>query len=252
MGYDMKRLIYIESVVLVGLVLLFAAAAYQRNLVWKDDLTLWSDIVKKSPNKARPYNNLGVALNDKGLAEKAIIEIKKALMLKPNFVNARVSLGNAYFNKGLPDMAIVEYRNALRLKPDYAGVYVNIGNIYIKKGLIDKAIDAYTETLRLKPDNVRARVNLASAYGLKGFTEEAITEYKIALELESDNPDIHYNLGLAYERLAKSNEQRWLIEQAIKEYRRTLMLNPDDLQAREGLARLVSEGRLQKKEGSGS
>ena len=32
-----KRLTYIESVVLAGLVLLFATATYQRNFVWKDD-----------------------------------------------------------------------------------------------------------------------------------------------------------------------------------------------------------------------
>ena len=51
MDYDMKRLIYIEPVVLVSLLLVFAAAAYQRNLIWKDDLSLWSDVVKKSPTK---------------------------------------------------------------------------------------------------------------------------------------------------------------------------------------------------------
>ena len=40
MGYDMKRLICIEPVLLLSLLLVFAAAAYQRNFVWKDDLSL--------------------------------------------------------------------------------------------------------------------------------------------------------------------------------------------------------------------
>ena len=32
---------------------------YERNKVWKDDLTLWSDVISKSPNKARAYSNRG-------------------------------------------------------------------------------------------------------------------------------------------------------------------------------------------------
>ena len=43
--------LYVEFLVLVSLVLLFATATYQRNLIWKDDLSLWSDVVKKSPTK---------------------------------------------------------------------------------------------------------------------------------------------------------------------------------------------------------
>ena len=58
----MKRLIYIESVVLVSLLLVFAAAAYQRNFIWKNDLSLWSDVVKKSPGKVRPHDYMGIAL----------------------------------------------------------------------------------------------------------------------------------------------------------------------------------------------
>ena len=34
---------------------------YQRNLLYQDPLLLWSDTVAKSPNKARPHNNLGYA-----------------------------------------------------------------------------------------------------------------------------------------------------------------------------------------------
>ena len=33
----------------------------QRNQLYRDRLLLWSDAVKKSPNKARPHNNLGHA-----------------------------------------------------------------------------------------------------------------------------------------------------------------------------------------------
>src|SRR4030043_750039 len=238
---------YIESGVLIAIVVIYGWATFERNFIWKDELLLWSDTVNKSPAKARPHNNLGVAYTEKGLIEKAVPEIKESLRLKPDFINAHISLGNAYMKIGLTDMAILQYMEALRLNPDYGEVYVNLGNAYIKQGLIEQAIDEYRKGISLKPGYVPAHVNLASAYGLKGLMEGAILEYKLALKLETDNPDIYYNLGLSYEQLAKgyglramSYEQKDFINKAINEYNKTLMLNPDDLQARERMKSLMS------------
>ena len=252
----MRKIIlcWIEILAIMMLVVTYGIASYQRNLIWKTEVTIWSDTVNKSPAKARPYNNLGVAYTEKGLIEKAVPEIKEALRLKPDFINAHISLGNAYMKIGLTDMAILQYMEALRLKPDYGEVYVNLGNAYIKQCIIERAIDEYKKGISLKPGYVPTHVNLASAYGLKGLTEDTILEYKLALKLETDNPDIYYNLGLSYEQLAKgyelrtmSKEQlaesRELMVKAINEYKKTLMLNPDDLQAKEKITKLRAKGR---------
>ena len=239
---------YIESVVLIAIVVIYGWVTFERNFIWRDEPTTWSDTANKSFGKARPHNNLGVAYTEKGLIEKAVPEIKEALRLKPDFINAHISLGNAYMKIGLTDMAIPQYMEALRLKPDYGEVYVNLGNAYIKKGMIEQAIDEYKKGISLKPGYVPAHVNLASAYGLKGLTEDAILEYKLALKLETDNPDIYYNLGLSYEQLAKgyelramSYEQKDFINKAINEYNKTLMLNPDDLHAKERMMKLIAQ-----------
>jgi tetratricopeptide (TPR) repeat protein len=108
-----KRLTYIESVVLAGLVLLFATATYQRNIVWKDDLSLWSDIVKKSPNKARPYNNLGLALFNNKDFDKALVEFRQALRLNPRSEKAYLNIGMIYEEKGRIKDAIEQYQNDL-------------------------------------------------------------------------------------------------------------------------------------------
>ena len=114
----------IELVILISLVLIYGSATYQRNLIWKDDLTLWSDVVKKSPAKARPHNNLGTAYTDEGLFDKAVLEIKKALLISPH-PERYIALGNVYVEKGWIDMAMAQYRKALALKPDYAEIHVN-------------------------------------------------------------------------------------------------------------------------------
>ena len=58
----MKRF---ELIFIILVVLLYSLAAFTRNLVWEDDLTLWSDVIRKSPGKARGYNNIGVFYAEK-------------------------------------------------------------------------------------------------------------------------------------------------------------------------------------------
>ena len=53
------------------LVLVLGFATYQRNYVWGDAIRLWQDVVVKSPNKGRPINNLGVALEETGRRPEA-------------------------------------------------------------------------------------------------------------------------------------------------------------------------------------
>ena len=63
---------YIEVAVLMGLVIVLGAAAHQRNLVWEDDFSLWSDVVKRSPCKARGYNEIGMYYYELQKPDKAI------------------------------------------------------------------------------------------------------------------------------------------------------------------------------------
>ena len=56
---------------MVCLVLVLGTAAHRRNLVWKNELSLWSDVVKKSPSKDRPHDYMGIACFKSGLIEIA-------------------------------------------------------------------------------------------------------------------------------------------------------------------------------------
>jgi hypothetical protein len=44
----------------------YGVATYQRNQVWQSEITLWEDVTKKSPRKARPYDELGLAYARQG------------------------------------------------------------------------------------------------------------------------------------------------------------------------------------------
>ena len=65
---------------IVGLI----ALTFARNLVWQSPLTLWLDATEKSPDKARPQLNLGVAYHQLEQLDDAIPHYCRALQLAPD------------------------------------------------------------------------------------------------------------------------------------------------------------------------
>jgi tetratricopeptide (TPR) repeat protein len=83
------------ATVVIAVLCLFT---YQRNLLYEDRLLLWSDAVRKSPNKARPHNNLGYAYALRDDWDRAIDEFRTAARLDPDFILAQQNLRDAYLH----------------------------------------------------------------------------------------------------------------------------------------------------------
>ncbi|MBI4691433.1 MAG: tetratricopeptide repeat protein [Nitrospirae bacterium] len=137
---------------LTTVVIIFSIAAYQRNTVWKDEVSLWEDVVSKSPKKARGYHNLGLAYREKWWIDRAIEQYQIALRLEPDFAEAHTCLGFAYFYSGAVDKAIGHYEAALKLGSNDAKLHLNLGIAYKAKGLLDKAREHFNIARRLNLD----------------------------------------------------------------------------------------------------
>jgi hypothetical protein len=88
---------------------------YKRNMVWSNDISLWTDCVGKSPKKARPHSNLGVVLAKHGKLDEAIAHYSEALRIEPNLAEAHYNLGIAYGKIRLYQLAYKEIRLAKKL-----------------------------------------------------------------------------------------------------------------------------------------
>ncbi len=203
-------------------------AAWQRNSIWKDGVTLWGDVVAKSPLKARGHYNLGLAYFRQGRIDDAIEGYKAAIRLKPDYDEAYNNLGLAYVRQGRIGEAIGEFRTALRLKPSLDEAHINLGLAYIRLGRLDEAIGVYREALRLKPTHVEAYNNLGLAYIRQGRLDEAIGAYRNALRLKPTYAEAYNNLGLAYVMQDR-------VDEAIGEFTTALRLKPDYEKARSNL-----------------
>jgi tetratricopeptide (TPR) repeat protein len=170
---------YLEFIILFGLVFTYGWATYQRNFVWKDEVTFWSDVIKKSPRKDRPYNNLGQAYLGNREFYRAIPFLKESLRLNPYFSYAHYNLGIAYQSIGMCDEAITEYQKALygTRQPYFAKVHNNLGVCYFIKGWTDMAIEEFNKAIEINPYFSDAHFNLGITYrskGLNAFADEHI------------------------------------------------------------------------------
>lgn len=86
--YPKKNINAFLAAILVTTVICFAFLTLQRNHVWKDDYSLWSDTVKKSPDSAIAHNNLGGEYEKKGLLDDALREYETAISLTPVYMDA--------------------------------------------------------------------------------------------------------------------------------------------------------------------
>lgn len=144
------------------IVLLFSYWTFERNRVWNDRVSLWGDSAAKSPAKARPHNNLGVALKDHGRLDEAVAQFQKTILLEPKFAEAYNNLGNTYLLQGKQNEAITNFKMSLNISPDSPNVHVNLGNALVKRWELEEALLHYGEALRLQPDNEEARLNFFS------------------------------------------------------------------------------------------
>jgi tetratricopeptide (TPR) repeat protein len=153
----------LSTLVAAFIIVCLGIATSQRNLVWGDEVGLWEDVVSKSPQKPRPYNNLGYALNKAGKPWDAIPNFMKALTFAPYYADANYNLGRAYLLVDQSAMAIPLLQKAIRIQPNLAGAYSDLG----------------------------------AALNLEGRYQEAATFLEQNLGRLSQMPAAHFNLGVA-------------------------------------------------------
>jgi tetratricopeptide (TPR) repeat protein len=112
---------HLAEIIIYGLViLLLMTGTYWRNRVWNSELELWTDCVKKSPNKDRPHNGLGNVFFNQGKYQEAANQYNEALRINPNYAEARYNIGNAYLMVGNRWLALEEYEILKRMNPNLA------------------------------------------------------------------------------------------------------------------------------------
>ena len=73
------------------------------------------------------YNKLGIAYNNEGEYNKAILEYSRAIKANPLYAEAFFNRGRAYGSLRQYDRAIMDFSKVLQIYPMYAEAYNNRG-----------------------------------------------------------------------------------------------------------------------------
>jgi len=199
----------------------YASLTINRNRVWKDGLSLWSETVSRMPDNYRAFCNLGTAYTGRGRYDEAIESFRESIRLNSSYAEAYYNMGLVYMEQGKFEEAISFFRQALSIYPSYAEPSCNLGVVYGRCGRRDDAVAFLKEALRLNPDYVLAYYNLGLLCGKEGRYEESLEHFKQAVRIDPCNAEAYYCMGIAYIELARYNE-------AIESLKTAVFLNPSN------------------------
>ena len=194
---------------------------YNRNMVWRSSEEFWSNIVENAPGKARAYNNLAVALSEKGNIKDSIPLYKKAIAMDKNYPDPWNNLAVAYSMTDKLSLAVETLKQAIRIHPHYPEAYNNLASFYINQKDLDNAQKVLQVAIQMRPHYGKAFYNLGKIALEKGNYELALEHFKTACT----KADLDNEAGFQVYANAAINMRK--LDDAIFALKKLLVFNPN-------------------------
>ncbi|RMG13636.1 MAG: tetratricopeptide repeat protein [Deltaproteobacteria bacterium] len=154
------------------------------------------------PNYSEAANNYGALLLELGRYKEAQALFEKALddVLYPTPYLARGNLGWALYKQGQVDKALEELRMAVVLQPKFCAGYRNIGIILEEQGDLTGALDAYANYAQQCPEVPDAHYRLGQVRQAAGDRAGALRSYEKCFNL-APKATIGHECAKRYEAL---------------------------------------------------
>lgn len=171
----------------LGLIIVLGALSLKRSAVWKNSISLYSDIIDKYPHSFLALNSLGAEymLNrNYVLAEQFL---NKAIAEKINYYKGYYNRGLLYAQTNRMQEALNDFTKAIELK-QYSKAYVGRANVYYVTKDFSKAINDAEAALKADENNSKANFVLANCYDDLNQLDKAMFYYNKAINSNPDDP----------------------------------------------------------------
>lgn len=245
-----------RELLLVAIVIAYGAATIVRNRVWKDDATLYADMVAKVPRSAKAHYNVAWdAQREGGRRAEAVANLREAVAIFPGYYDAWALLGKQLWDAKKWDEAVACYRKSVEIFPSYENGNWGLAKTLEESGSTEEARKAFEVSTDRLPDSyplayhraafleehgsledaedawddavengdgaVAARLGHARVLRKLGREEDAWDEARFALVRDSTNGEARRFLAEGYERKGKTLA-------AGAEWTRAVRANPED------------------------
>lgn len=210
-------------------ILLMAFLTLNRGLVYRTEIFLWEDTVRKSPQKIMAHNNLVSAYIDKKRFDDAEREAKLILQSDPDYSNAHSHLGVVYASRKQWEEARMEFDKSLTYQKDNHANHYNAGQMRINLNRPEEALPYLERAVALKPDSANYHFTLGNAYRMLKHYDPALEEYRLSLKYRPDSPETHNNMAVIFWELK-------MYDLAEAEFIKTVAIDKDNVDALNNLA----------------
>jgi tetratricopeptide (TPR) repeat protein len=159
---------------------------FERNKVWKNDETLWTDVINTYPND----NRIALAIENRAMY---------------------------YYGENKMNEALKDYLTLTTFSPRDDNTLDKIGNIYGQKmNDLDNALLFFQKAYEVNPRNTDVLRDLGTVYGMKRDPRKSL-EYSLkGLALKSDDALLWMNAGIGYQQIGETEKAKEYINKAHK------------------------------------
>lgn len=182
---------YVIPALMVAWILTLAIATNLRQQVWHSEISIWKDTTSKSPNKFRPWFNLGTAYAEHEQPLEAITCYRKALLLQPSYFVGYRNLGRVYNNLGRHREALDTLLMGVWLVPNDHEQHYELGRAYEGLGQTRQGKRELLTALQLCPSYRQAHLLLSILCTKLKEYDEALAHLKTAATLQPLDPTQH-------------------------------------------------------------
>jgi predicted O-linked N-acetylglucosamine transferase (SPINDLY family) len=160
-----------------------------------------------------------------GRGEEGLESCRKAIALKPDYVEAHYNAGTALRLLGRYEDALKCFDRALALRLNYFKAHNNRGAVLEGLRRFDEALASYDRALALAPDFTEARNNRGRILIGLDRADEAIENFSIAVQVNPNDAEAWYQRGRHLLDVGRNSE-------AASDLARALTLRPNYAEAR--------------------
>jgi tetratricopeptide (TPR) repeat protein len=199
--------------------------AHSRAQVWRDNLTLWSDVLASYPASEMALANRTLEYYRRGQFSAALADAQALARLAPASAKTYINRGAVYAGLKERDKAWADFNRALELEPGNWQALLNRGNIQLERGDAAGAAADYKKTLAANPYSADAYARLNALCPAASAAACLLANAENALKAAPD-------FAPAYAQRADARARSGRFLEALDDAGRALALDPALTQAR--------------------
>jgi Flp pilus assembly protein TadD len=142
--------------------------------------------------------NVAKKLLSAGKYDEAIEKVSRAIEKDPGTFILYYNRALAYEKKGDKDKALLDYKKTLELKPDFLLALSAVGNIFAKNSDFPGAVKYYKKAVEQGLTDTLALYNYGACLINLGDNDQAKAIFEKLIDLDPNYADAYYQMGIIY------------------------------------------------------